>query len=354
MNDKINMEQLVVALGLLPVVNRPDVNVECPICGRKKLNINFRRDIFACPACDTSGGVMDAWALFRGINAHSKTETRRLAKIDMVKFFGEENNDKYISQPKKKWDKESCLNEVPLASLKDRDIFYRAMLDACPLYPRHRKNLRDRGLTDEQISSGYFRSCYDFSSKYESVFKGISGKGAPGVYEKAGKEKLVYYGAGILIPEWSVSGKIQGLQIRMDKGDCKYISLSSIKEGGTKGRAFTSFSNAYNNSVKEVILTEGPLKGAVINFMTKVPVIAIPGVNSQRYLPDELLALKERGMKKIIICYDMDYLEKKSVQNGLLKLRKTLADMEIPYVQYTWDASYKGYDDYLLNQSLSK
>lgn len=347
------MDQLVVALGLLPAVNRPEANIDCPACGRKdKLNINFRRQIFACPACGVSGGIMDAWALFRGIDTASKKENRRLAKIDMVKFFGEDNK----SLPPKRKQPYEKPKELYLAPIENRDRFYRRLIEVSPLLDEHREALRKRGLNDAQIAQGMFFSAKNFSrQEIDKYFWDIPFEGIPGCYIKDGKKHINCFGSGIMIPEPDVSGMIQGLVFRTDKV-CKnrYLTYSSEKKGGTKGRTFTSFVNYYNKEVDEIILTEGPLKGAVINFLTETPVIAIPGVTSQKYLKGELRRLKEKGLKKVIICYDMDYKTNENVQKGLSNLRKKLSDLEIRFIQRDWNERYKGYDDYLISDEYRK
>lgn len=340
------MEDLVMALGLIPRVTRATEDIECPLCGHKTLHFDFRDQVFACPVCSYGGGVMDAWAFFRGIEASSKKEARFLAKKDLEKYFG--NNPK----PKRR-KKIDYVKSSEIASLEERDKFYRKILSRLTLSDAHRENLRQRGLTDVQIDKAMIKTYRRIPSwELQQLFPNEDVSKYPGFYMRNGKPYMANLGDGMLLNEMTVKEKLQGFQIRRDTNDSKsrYMTFSSDKQGGSAGKTFTHFANHYNNSVEEVILTEGPLKGTIINYLTGIPTIAIPGVNSQKYLNPQLMELKSRGLKKIIIAFDMDYFTNKNVQKALSNLRKRLSDLEIPFVQYKWDENYKGYDDYLVHK----
>lgn len=342
------MEELVVALGLLPSVKKSSANITCPVCGHKTLHFDFNRDVFACPACDTNGGVLDAWALFRGIHSSSKATARKLARQDMVQFFKKE--DKVFFE--RKFKPESKIEEKEIASLDYRDEVYSKLLSICSLSQNHRKNLKDRGLNDEQIKRLQIKSFPKLSqTAIENGFKGMDLEGIPGFYKaKSGKWAFVNYGSGILIPEKSVDGKIQGFQVRLDKGEPKYITLSSSKKGGVSCPAYTHFINCFDKEVNEIVLTEGPLKADIVNSYTEVPVVAIPGVNAQKYLEGTLVELKKMGLEHINIAFDMDYESNLNVKKALRKLKKLLSNLEIEFIQYKWDPVYKGYDDFLADK----
>ena len=344
----ITMEDLVMALGLIPRVTRATEDIVCPNCGHKTLHFDFREQVFACPVCSgVGGGVMDAWAFFRGIDASSKKESRRLAKKDLEEYFG--NNP--VPKRRKKVD---YVRSSEIASLDDRDKFYRKVLSRLSISKEHRENLHKRGLSDEQIEQAMIKTYRRIPSwELQEMFPNMDVSKYPGFYMRNGKPYMSNQGAGMLLCEMTIDGKLQGFQIRRDTDDPKkrYMTFSSDKQGGAAGKTFTHFANAYNKDVTEVILTEGPLKGAIINFLTGTPAIAIPGVNSQKYLVPELKELKKRGLKKVIIAFDMDYFTNKNVQDALGNLRKKLSDLEIPFVQYKWDEKYKGYDDYLVKAS---
>lgn len=101
-------------------------------------------------------------------------------------------------------------------------------------------------------------------------------------------------------------------------------------------------------SLDRVILTEGPLKADIISQYTGLPVLAIPGVNAISLLERALYDLKNAGLRKILIAFDMDLYENIHVQNALDRLKNMLAAYRIPHSQLVWDKNYKGLDDYLV------
>lgn len=344
----ISMEDLVMALGLLPRITKATEDITCPNCGHKTLHFDFRDQVFACPVCSgVGGGVMDAWAFFRGIEAPSKKEARKLAKKDLETYFG--NNPK--PKPRKKVD---YIKSSEIAPLSERNAFYRKIIDNLSLSEEHRKNLKKRGLNDEQINKTMIKTYRRIPSwELQKLFPNEDISKYPGFYMRNNKPYMANLGDGMLIPEMTVDGNVQGFQIRRDTDDPKrrYMTFSSDKQGGSAGKTFTHYSNQYGKSVEEVIITEGPLKGTIINYLSGIPTVAIPGVNSQKYLTPVLKDLKEKGLKKIIICFDMDYYTNPNVQNALGNLRKKLSDLEIPFVQYKWNSEYKGFDDYLVHKA---
>lgn len=344
----ITMEDLVMALGLIPRVTKATEDIECPNCGHKTLHFDFREQVFACPVCSgVGGGVMDAWAFFRGIEAPTKKEARKAAKKDLETYFG--NNPK----PKQK-KKVNYVRSSDIASLDERDEFYRKILSKLTLSEEHRENLRKRGLNDKQIDETMIKSYRRISSReLQEMFPDMDLSKYPGFYMRNNKPYMTPLGPGMLINEMTMDGKIQGFQERRDAdgSKCRYITFSSDKQGGAAGKTFTHFCNAYNKPLTEVILTEGPLKGAIINYLNGIPTVAIPGVNSQKYLTPVLKELKKRGLKKVIIAFDMDYYTNKNVQGALNNLKKKLSDLEIQFVQYKWNPEFKGYDDYLAHKA---
>lgn len=350
---RIRMEDVVSDLNLIPRITGPTMDIECPNCGNNCLHFDFGQQVFACPVCaETDGvgeGVIDAWAFFREIKGGTKKETRSLAKRDIDKFYGKNPEVKRTYKKKTEY-----VRPVEIASEDKRDEFFRKILSVLNLNFKHRKNLLERGMTEEQIERSLIKSFRQIPSReLEKMFSCQDISNFPGFYMENGKPCMVDYGSGMLIPEISIDGKIQGFQIRRDTQNKKkrYITLSSAKYGGTKGPTFVHYANWEKVPVDTCIITEGPLKGAIINYFTGMPVLAIPGVSSQKYLFEALEKLKSRGLKKVKIAFDMDFYEKETVQKALASLRKKLSDLEIPFTQLTWKSGEKGYDDHLAKKA---
>lgn len=321
--------------ALTPKLNKASVDVLCPLCGHRTLHFDFRKNVFACPACGIGGGIMDAWALFAGIDTGDIKENRRLAKLDLEEKLKHSRFE--VSDTVMEFKEE---NEIQMASIAKRDRIYRRLISDLTLSDKHKKDLMNRGLSEKEIEAFGFKTLKSIT--YPDDMKGV-----PGFYPSKGKWKLVNY-EGFLIPQYNVDGKLQSCQIRKDSGTPKYLALSSAKfKGGTAGATFTHFTNVYDQSPKEIVITEGPLKADIINLRLKLPVIAIPGVNAQKYLEQELQKLKAKGLCRAKIAFDMDYYTNPNVKKALNKLKKLLSDLEIEFVQLEWDSSFKGLDDYL-------
>lgn len=334
---KISMTDVVTYFSVVDQIKRTSIDSICPLCGHKTLHFDFKKDVFACPACGIGGGVLDAWALLSGIDTGDVKENRRRAKLDLEEKLKNSNHGSVNLL-------NIDLKEQPLmASLDARDKAYKRLINDLKLNAEHKKNLKERGLTEKEISYFGFKTVKNISYSEDK-------EGIPGFYYDKKKWKLVAT-KGFLIPQCDIDGKIQSCQIRLDSGEPKYLSLSSAnKSRGVSSASYTHFVNMYNESVEEIILTEGPLKADIINAKTKIPVIAIPGVMSQKYLKSELKKLKSRGLKKIIIAFDMDYRTNANVKNALTKLNKSLHELGLKTVQLNWDSKFKGYDDYLTSK----
>jgi hypothetical protein len=79
----IDMEQLVMSLGLIPRVTKATEDINCPLCGHKTLHFDFRQQVFACPVCAYGGGVIDAWAFFE----ESKVLTKKIPESKPRKIW---------------------------------------------------------------------------------------------------------------------------------------------------------------------------------------------------------------------------------------------------------------------------
>lgn len=113
--------------------------------------------------------------------------------------------------------------------------------------------------------------------------------------------------SGILIPINSISGKIQGFQIRLDhvSDDRMYIWLSSVNhdQGVSSGSPVHIIGDRY---AKVIYVTEGALKGTIAHYMTEHTFVCVAGVNQHRNLKPVLEALCQRGAETVVEAYDMD------------------------------------------------
>ena len=116
-----------------------------------------------------------------------------------------------------------------LLSEPDRDREIRKLLAQLDLWPRHRENLRQRGLSDEQIQVGMFRSVGQRQKLETEISHRLAGVNIDG-------RSLTNYQAGLLCPIWNPQRQIIGWQLRLDNADNgKYRWPTSVSEKRPNG-----------------------------------------------------------------------------------------------------------------------
>ena len=89
------------------------------------------------------------------------------------------------------------------------------------------------------------------------------------------------------------------------------------------------------------------MKADVINALTGLTVLAVPGVNALTKLEEALSQLRQAGLQEVKTAFDMDYCTNWCVQKGYNNLLRLLARMGFRYGTYVWDPRYKGLDDFI-------
>lgn len=79
----------------------------------------------------------------------------------------------------------------------------------------------------------------------------------------------------------------------------------------------------------------------VINALTGLTVLAVPGVNTLTQLEVALTELRSEGLVEIKTDFDMDFASNHHVQNGYNSLLRLLGDMGFRYGTYLWDPATK-------------
>ena len=225
-----------------------------------------------------------------------------------------------------------------------------------PLDERHYTELLQRGLTKEQITeNGYCSTGFTLEPMQKAP------DGIPGLYTSKRGIELVPLPPGFMIPVRNHERKIQGVQIRVNneaiKDKRKYLWLSSKNfQGGTSAKTFVHWACDWKKQDATwmpvlddcIIVTEGPLKGDIIHALTGKPVLAVPGVNALSHLREALLIAASYGVTTVWNAYDMDYLTNPTVQQAIEKYNALMDSLNLTNVRLTWDATYKGLDDYKL------
>lgn len=352
----LSIREVVQVLGLNYPIHLNSVNVVCPNCGhtnkrRKTMNIDFNINVWNCPKCSLGGGVLDFWAYHRNIDAPSKKEKWSMASKDIKTF-----TDGTPKVQKTKLEIPMAV-DIPCAPLKIRDATYSEFLDTLELYNSHKENLMARGLSEEQIKANGYKSYPTTGGKeicHSLIEKGCILNGVPGFYKSKTLNKeewtLVSMKSGIMIPVRTGKGVIQGMQVRLDNCNegTRYLTWSSKDlYKGCRGKAFVHCNLGTKESFSEVILTEGPLKADIVSYFTGLPTLGVSGVNSIKHLNEYLNAFKNKGVRTILIAYDMDLYTNEHVAKALKNLKEMLFAYGMSCKILKWDKQFKGLDDYL-------
>ena len=351
---EIHITDIIPLIGIPdPPNGRPVYNIPCPCCDTnprsKHLNINLNKDVFCCPRCHFSGGVFDLFSYYSGVD-------RPIAREVLMERLGLKDSGVTYERSDRKRERRTIQRpilqdiELPLTDIDTRHETYAALLGKLSLASDHRENLLSRGFTEDKIRERGYKTLpvVGFTVLAKQLqSEGYYLSGVPGFYHtKEGSWTFAHEQRGILIPARDENGKIQGLQIRLDKvKKGKFRWISSIgKQDGCKAETWT---HLVGEPTPTVLLTEGPMKADLINFITGLTVVAVPGVNSLKHLKETLQYLQSQGMTKVMTCFDMDYLKNPHVKDGYFNLAAMLAELEIEYGTYLWDPNFKGLDDYV-------
>lgn len=333
---------------------RNQADIDCILCGgKKKLNLNFNKQVFRCNKCgEARGNASSLYTLYTGVEHPYREIVEKLNIGDVADVCY--SRKQFIPPP-----------EPIVRNINERDSIYRAMVSKLNLLPNHKQDLLKRGLPDDIIEqNGYVSLPTRFGNALASLLlqEGYNLHYMPGFYtdKKTNEWKFIDYYSGYLIPVRDIYGQIQGFQLRNDNPNDpkrKYIWMSTDGDkNGTKCFSYVHFAMDFINNKAvfgdEVILTEGPLKADIAHYFSKQPFIAVAGVNALTELDKVLFLLKEGGVKKILVAYDMDYLTNTNVKKAESTLYAMIRQHGMSVDRLTWDTRYKGIDDYLYSLAM--
>lgn len=332
------------------------VYADCPFCGdnRGKMNFNLAKNVFRCNYCGEYGGTVELYGKRHGIS--NSAAYREICEI----LYGKKSQREYETIAKKK-EQIKLPSNSELASIYDRNQTYEMLLSMLTLTQSHKENLLKRGMSEESISSGEYRSTpafgYDKLTK-ALIEKGCVIQGVPGFFEKKDGNWTMNFKSicsGILIPVRTISGLIQAFQIRLDKPfvdnkgrETKYIWFSSVDE--EKGVSSGGPAHFVGNPCdKTIFVTEGPLKADVAHSLSGRTFLAVAGAGNVNSLREVFEILKRNGTENVYEAFDADKYTNIHVGNASKTLINLIKEYGFQPKIMKWDRTYKGVDDFLLS-----
>lgn len=304
--------------------------------------------------------------------------------------------------------------ELDVQSPEVVDAVYRIFLSLCPIREHHRQEwTHSRYYSEQDIQTLLLRSVptgeewlkiYDLMSSKGYPFEripGFSQQFIPDFMNSQIPSHLVEHDAerkgdwvympsaapGYFIPVRDENGRIVRLRVRKDDGKPKYVWFSSQhnveteseprrwkKNGVSSGAPLnvvvpTKFIKTWEPGVSlsdvfrvnTVLATEGEHKSYISANILGIPVLGAPGVGNFK---DILRLIKEWDVKKFIIAYDMDTLQRvddtvksekklKSLFETLKEFAAQVLQLGVDVYLWTWNMNDgKGLDDLLLANKL--
>ena len=371
-------------LGIQYNPNRREIEIKCPFCGSNHFAMNMVKGTGHCWKCDEGADSASFYAAYMGMSL-------RDARNDIEEKLNLKTNWKNEPLPPRIIYEEKKEEETPLADIKTRDKTYRAFLNELTLSQKNMAMLLSRGFNKNSIDALGYKT---FPSREHTNFfdlckrlleKGCTLEGVPGFFRcknGSGDWTFTSYTPGIIMPSVDVENHIAYLQIRKDddlrrvnedgklESKCSWFS-STGRAFGTKARAELHFGcdflydkeqQKYVPVIKDTFaLTEGIMKADLAHdLMPNIPMLSIPGVRNYKHLEAPLMKLKEMGVKKVLHCFDMDFLEKKEVAEAMKVVKGLLEKYGFEYHFQAWETKVqiegrmvpllKGIDDYLAFQ----
>jgi DNA polymerase III delta prime subunit len=254
-----------------------------------------------------------------------------------------------------KYRKAPKLVSVPKASAAKLDEVYSFFLTQLGLSEAHRENLKARGLTNEAISLGGFKSFSSWRTPTEAnaIFKKWPAsflQRVPGFFYKNGQGHFA--GApGILIPVRNTDGLIVGLRVRLDQpiNNSKYLWISSTKKSPDGAGPGALIHVPLHHGVESDIVrvTEGELKAEIATRLSGLLTISLPGATIWGAL---IPTLRSLGTKTVLLALDSDANTNPHVSRQLQTMSQALRNEGFSVELETWNEKSKGIDETLLKK----
>lgn len=350
---------------------RKEIRVKCPVCGgntlSKNLTVNLETEHFNCfGGCGFQGrGATNFYAYLHGLSSKDAYENI-MSELGLSTRQTKHETKPRIYEP---------IKEEPQAaeaSDDEKNNTYSHLFSLLTLSDRHKKDLLDRGFTEEEIHlCGYVSYPKSAETGYTeelfSIPKKLAGQqcklhGVPGFYRTKTKNvwTMPANHGGIMIPYRDFFNRITAVQIRKNAEDInrdpetgkmegKYFSLSSAGyKDGCKSSAQAHYACDFvldkDNKIQHplipngmIAITEGAMKADLAFRISNIPFIGIPGVSCFiSVLEKNIPLLRDIGVDTIAIAYDMDRITNINVTEALNKAKKYIKSHGMKVKEITW------------------
>jgi len=178
----------------------------CPVCNGARKDCRMNGNLYFCRTDSSNSAFI--------LKSHDKIGFG----IYIEKALEEEQDAEKLAEYKRQREvarklrlERETKDRAQLLSVTDRDQEIRKILGQLTLNSNHREDLKRRGLSDEQIEAGMFRSV----SPYQKLQTAVSSNLA-GVSIDTNGRSLTNTESGYICPVWSSNGLMIGWQLRLD------------------------------------------------------------------------------------------------------------------------------------------
>lgn len=348
-------------LGLLGISAPSNGYIKCPYCmsSGKPLHWKYSTSQFRCNKNpEHYGNILTFYRDMAGLSDCKE------ALKDICERLGR-NPDDIVTI---KYHEQKEDNKPVTVDYIKKDKINRAITRCFKISQKNRTNLLERGFTEEEIHSAPYVTLpeMDYKEKLEFVnrlgFKDY--EGVPPFYvSKKGNWFVNFFRGGILVPYYNINNLLVAFQIRIDDDkrkekengemESKYIyPTSRDKNHGTPSSQcvgywchfITKEDGSQIINIKNGVMTiiEGSMKGNLYFNITDVPTMVVPGVNCLDVLKKELPILRDLGVYRIQIGYDMDRVMNLNVWEALLAIKKLIESfgIEAPLMEWSNEVVY--------------
>lgn len=312
----------------------------CPVCNgaRNDCRQNLSTKLVHCR---DNSITPNNW-IFRGQDAWGFNMWAYTPDVEAQKAENHAEWQQLHAYQRKIREQKQCEKQARSLSDDEKDKLIKQILSQLSISKKHRQNLNDRGLTDEQIEIGGYRSVNKWQKLTTPVDDNLAGV-------RLGGESLLTPESGILCPLRNHKGQFVSWQLRQDNNtDSKYIWAASERKrhhrptshnkqyGELPLGVWKTNSTDHNAQPGVVGLTEGTtIKPHIASLRLNIPVIGASGGNFASSSQTLKATIEHLSAQEVILYPDAGAIINPNVQKQYEKTFKLLKEWNYP-VKVAW------------------